>query len=400
MFCFAMQRTMRVPILYTPKQDLILQETMRAYTACFNTVAVYGWEKQVTNGVKLHKATYYALRTEFPTVPSQLVISSRSKATEAVKSTFSWKAKHEKAYKRKVAKAKAQGRPIPKFKPVRCPCSSMMSIRYDARSYALRGDHVSLATIRGRQVLRLHFYPYALRLLQQCTGYDSAELVYRKGRFFLHLVVTLPGVEFIPTGEAVGVDFGISRPTVASNNRFFGNTSWKATERRYFRLKRALQSKGTKSTRRHLKKLSGRTARFRTDCDHVVSRQLVQSVVPGTSIVLEDLRNIRSTTKQKGKTQRRAMHQRSFRRLAALLAYKAEAYGCAVVSVDPHYTSQTCSRCGYVHHSNRLSRSRFKCRKCGFELHADLNASRNIAEKHHASLGKAKAGGLPSTSLS
>jgi IS605 OrfB family transposase len=186
---------------------------------------------------------------------------------------------------------------------------------------------------------------------------------------------------------------------VASNNKFFGERSWKAVERRYFRLKRALQSKGTKSAKRHLKKLSGKTARFRTNCDHVVSRQLVQSVAPGTLIVVENLIEIRSNTKQRSKKQKRFMHQWSFNRLRELLTYKAEAHGCTVVGVDPRHTSQRCCRCGYTHRSNRHSQSRFKCGNCGFELNADLNGSRNIAEKYLASVGIADVRGLTSTSL-
>ncbi|HKI52978.1 MAG TPA: transposase, partial [Anaerolineales bacterium] len=148
------------------------------------------------------------------------------------------------------------------------------------------------------------------------------------------------------------------------------------------------------------KKLSGKTARFRTNCDHVVSRQLVQSVTPGTLIVIENLQEIRSTTQQRSRKQKRAMHQWSFNRLRDLLVYKAEVDGCRVVGVDPRHTSQKCSRCEYIHRSNRRSQSLFKCQNCGFELNADLNGSRNIAEKYLASVGIADAGGLMSTSLS
>jgi len=166
-------------------------------------------------------------------------------------------------------------------------------------------------------------------------------------------------------------------------------------------LKRALQSKGSDSAKRHLKKLAHKVSRFRLNCDHVVSRRLVQSGIPGTLIVIENLQEIRSNTKQRkrSKQQKRAMHQWSFNRLRDLLIYKADAHGCRVVEVDPSYTSQRCSRCGYIHRSNRRSQSRFKCRNCGFELNADLNGSRNIAEKYLASVGIANAGGLMSTSL-
>lgn len=395
-----MQRTIRFPLLPTQEQQCILFETMQQYTACFNKVAIYGWDKGEKNRVGLHKATYYPMRADFPKLPSQLVISATARAAEAIKSAMTWKVKREKSYSKKVASARAQKRPIPQFKPVCCPQSTICAIRYDQRSYTIRGDYISLATIQGRQVMALHMYPYAIRLLEQSVAYDSADLIYRKGKFWLHIVVTLPDIGFSPNGEIVGVDFGITRPAVASNNRFFGQRRWKATERRYFRLKRALQSKGTKSAKRHLKRLSRRTARFRTNCDHVVSRQLVQSVTPGTLIVIENLMEIRSTTQQRGKQQKRAMHQWSFNRLHDLLTYKADAYGCAVVGVGPRHTSQGCSRCGYIHRSNRRSQSLFKCRNCGFELNADLNGSRNITEKYLASIGIADVGGLMSTSLS
>ncbi len=378
----------------------VLLETIQQYTECFNTIAAYGWERCEKNGIELHKATYYPLRANYPQLPAQLVISARAKATEAVKSALTWKVKREKEFPKKVAKSLARGKPAPTFKPVRCPQSSNCSIRYDQRSYAFYGDHISLATVAGRQVIALHLYPYARRLLAQSIEYDSADLIFRKGRFWLHAVVTLPDVEFVPNGDVIGVDFGITRPAVASNNRFFGKRSWKATERRYFRLKRALQSKGSDSAKRHLKKLSHKVSRFRLDCDHVVSRQLVQSVSPGTTIVIENLMEIRNRTKQNGKQQRRAMHQWSFNRLRDLLVYKAEERGSIVVGVDPRHTSQRCSRCGHIHRSNRQSQSRFKCQKCGFELNADLNGSRNIAVKYLASVGIADAGGLMSTSLS
>ena len=395
-----MQRTIRLPLLPTDDQQAVLLETVQQYTECFNAVAAYGWEHGEKNGVELHKATYYPLREAHPRLPSQLVISARVKATEAVKSAFTWKVKKKREFPKKVARALARGKPAPTFKPVRCPRSDISSIRYDQRSYAFHGDHVSLATVAGRQVIGVHLYPYARRLLAQSIEYDSADLIVRKGRFWLHLTVTLPDIESVPNGEVIGVDFGITRPAVASNNRFFGKRSWKNTERRYFRLKRALQSKGSDSAKRHLKRLSHKVSRFRLDCDHVVSRQLVQSVSPGTTIVIENLMEIRSNTKQRSKPQKRAMHEWSFNRLRDLLMYKAEERGCMAVGVDPRYTSQRCSRCGHIHRSNRRSQSRFKCRKCGFELNADLNGSRNIAVKYLASVGIADAGGLLSTSLS
>ena len=46
--------------------------------------------------------------------------------------------------------------------------------------------------------------------------------------------------------------------------------------------------------------------------------------------------------------------------------------------MNPTYTSQRCSRCGWVRKGNRKGKQ-FKCDKCGFTHDADLNASSNIA---------------------
>ncbi len=102
---------------------------MQEHTACFNAVARQGFETGCSNGVELHKATYYPLRAAYPDLPAQLVCAARVKATEAVKSALTWKKKHAARYPKLVEKAKKQGRPIPKFKPIRCPQSPAAPIR-------------------------------------------------------------------------------------------------------------------------------------------------------------------------------------------------------------------------------------------------------------------------------
>jgi IS605 OrfB family transposase len=157
---------------------------------------------------------------------------------------------------------------------------------------------------------------------------------------------------------------------------------------------------GTKSAKRHLKKLAGRQQRFHRDCDHVLSKRIVQSVSSGATIVIEDLTHIRSRAKTKKGESSRRLHGWNFAQLRAFLSYKAEERGMRVTVIDPRYTSQTCSKCGYRSKANRRSQSVFKCRKCGYQLNADLNASYNIRDKHLASVGTSDTSGLQSISLS
>jgi hypothetical protein len=62
--------------------------------------------------------------------------------------------------------------------------------------------------------------------------------------------------------------------------------------------------------------------------------------------------------------------------LARRLADKAPG---RVEKVPAAYTSQICSGCGHRDPESRESQSRFRCRACGLQVHADVDAARNIA---------------------
>src|SRR6266567_3758066 len=383
-----MDRTMMVQLHPTPEQ-----------TACFNAVARLGFTAKIRNGVDLHKETYYELRHQYPDLPAQLVCAARVKATEAVKSALTWQKKHAANYAKKVAKAKEKGKEPPKFKPVKMPQSMCCPIRYDARSYWVKWNRLtcSLATVAGRVELPFTVPTYAQHYIGYRTA--SADLCYRKGKFTLHITVSIPAPDIAPTGDVIGVDLGLARPAVTSNRQFLGEKRWQEQERRIFRLKRKLQKKGSKSAKRHLKKLSGQLFRQRKDHDHVLSKRIVQHLTPGSTLVLENLTDIRErVANKKGEGQRR-MHSWSFAQFFGFVTYKAEARGIEVTRIDPRHTSQTCSRCGYQARSNRRSQSLFLCRSCGYQLNADFNAARDIREKYVASLadfGISLVGGSPS----
>ena len=317
-----------------------------------------GWDNNLSSGVELHKETYYDHRT-LTGLPAQLVCAARVKATEALKSA-------------KVLKRKGN--------PVKCPISKKCPIRYDARSYTIWFDRseVSILAIGGRIKLKFELAEYYCQYLPWKN--TSADLIQdRFGRWWLHVVMETDATRVAATDETVGIDLGIATQAVDSRGIFYGKEYWKQVEDRIFELRRRLQSKGTKSAKKHLKKLSGRQKRFRKDCDHVLSKRLVQSVKPGATLVFEDLTDIRGRAKAR-KTQRRRLHGWSFAQFQAFVAYKAEALGIRVDFVDPRFTSQKCSACGYIERGNRPNQKDFKCKSCGFEALADHNAAINIRE--------------------
>lgn len=372
----------------TPEQAIALRETLAQFTDAFNHVCRYGWQHHEKNGVKLHHATYYDTKAACPGLVSDLLIQARVKATETLKSAFTWKVKHEAAYQKKVATAKKKGKPIPKFKPVKMPQSLLCPVRYNAKTFSLDWckQETRLSTSRGKIGLSFTVPHWSSKY----AGYPvaTADLIFRKGKWWLHVVVTVPEPAVSLSDVVIGVDLGLNRPAVTSNRQFLGSPHWKEVDRRSFRLRRKLQSNGSKSAKRHLKKLGKRQARFHRDVDHVLSKCLVATTPAGALLVFENLTNIRETSQlgrgkgNKNVGNKRRLHNWTFAQLYSFTTYKAQERGIRVIKVDPRHTSQTCSRCGYRHRSNRRSQSVFLCRKCGYHLHADLNASYNIREKY------------------
>jgi len=206
----------------------------------------------------------------------------------------------------------------------------------------------------------------------------DAKLVYRRDcrEFYLHITVLMKIPE--PSGSnPVGVDIGINKLLVASNG-FSVNGKPIEHRRRHFRkLRSSLQSKGTSSAKRKLKRLAGRERRWVNTVLHQVSRAFVNSLVAGRDfVVMERVEGIRQRCKQR-KEQRATFHSWAFRRLQQMIEYKCLERGIPVVYVEPNYTSQRCPRCGTIDKRNRRSQALFRCVSCGYQHNADYVASVN-----------------------
>ena len=70
-------------------------------------------------------------------------------------------------------------------------------------------------------------------------------------------------------------------------------------------------------------------------------------------------------------------------KLEQCLSYKAY-----IEKVNPAYTSQICNKCGSVDKANRKTQAIFKCRHCGHEDNADVNAALNILAAGSTAAGR------------
>ena len=124
--------------------------------------------------------------------------------------------------------------------------------------------------------------------------------------------------------------------------------------------------------------IEDKIARFRDTANHKYSRALIDYAVKNQCgvIQMEDLTGITSESN-------RFLKNWSYYDLQTKIENKAKEAGIKVVYIKPRYTSQRCSRCGYIDRENRPAQARFICQnpECGFEENADYNASQNISIK-------------------
>jgi len=326
----------------------ILLETMRQYSDSVQEVIDYGYNLHTSDKRELHDLTYYTIRSHIK-LPSQLVISSRDVACAILK--------------------KYNTRPIVK---------EYMAIRYDHRSFSIKNNVVSLSSINGRIKIPITIPEY----FDKYKDYEvrCANLFVRKDKMFLNIVVAKEvdvNNDFCGNGKIVGVDFGINNIAVTSEKQFFKGVVSKLNK--FQRLRSSLQSKGTKSAKRHLKRLSGRQTRFMTDANHCISKRIVGNLGKGDTIVMEALEGIRN--RSRGKTMNRLLSNWSFYQLNFFIKYKSVQKGIQTIEISPRYTSKTCNRCGEVYSIRPKHRGFFKCLHCNYTCNADLNASFNIRKR-------------------
>ena len=204
----------------------------------------------------------------------------------------------------------------------------------------------------------------------------SATLVQRRnGEYFFHVQLAGEAPEPLKPKGTLGVDLGRRRVAVDSDGTIHEATEVNRVRSHYPKVRRSAQAKGTRRSKRLLKRLSGREKRHQRAINHVISRRIVDTAKQtGRAIVLEDLKGIRQRTKVR-KTDRYREQSWSFFQLRSFIAYKAQDAGVPVVLIDPRYTSQTCHVCGERGHRDGLL---FRCANHG-DFDADINAAKFIA---------------------
>src|SRR6266581_1309799 len=381
--------TAKLKLHTNAEQFKALRTTQLAYRDALNSVSQYAFEHgKMSNRVALQDGTYDEVRAHFH-LPSQMACSVPRQVGATYKAL--WTKVKQNAEERLAGLTKKRYKGLdkpPKY------VSPTLTYQYK-KDYSFKSDqHLSILTLDGRVIVSYTGYDKHVALIQQGAEIGAAKLWYDKPRKQFYLLVSLEVEIADPTPEShravAGVDVGVRYLAVTSTTKgdpsFHSGKAVVPKANHYARLRKRLQTKGTRSATRRLMAISGRERRLKQDANHVVSKRIVTQY-PHSLIGLENLTDIRERTRrtwgkkatQKQRRANAAYAKWSFAEMQGMIAYKALLHGSMAIKVDAHYTSKACPMCGHTCDGNRPNKGLlFVCQNCHYTLHADLVGARNI----------------------
>ena len=230
-------------------------------------------------------------------------------------------------------------------------------------------------------------------------------------RWFVSFTCEVGRVESVPNRyeDTVGVDFGVLVLAAVSTGEIVAGPRALACSLRALRRAQRRAGRRRRGSRRRQRaqkrvaRIHRRVANVRRHHLHVLTTRLAKS---HGCIVVEDLnvrgmtRAARGTFAQPGRKvqakagQNRAILDAGFWTMRRMLAYKCRWYGSTLVVADRWFPSgKRCSACATIRAELRRRERVFHCDACGFTLHRDLNAARNLvwwADAHRVAASAAE----------
>ena len=354
--------TAKLQILVNPSDKQILCDTMKAYSDACNYVSEYIYKTHNLSRYSVQEDTYYQVR-EIYGLRSQMAVS-------CVRTVIA-------KYKTILENQKEWVKPT-----FRLP---QLDLVWN-RDYSLntKNNLFSVNTLNGR--IKVNFYKNGFdKYFAENCKFGTAKLVFKHGKFFLHIPVTYEIDELVKNdvSNVVGIDRGIRFIAVTYDSKgktnFYDGNTIKQKRGHYKALRKELQQVHTPSSRRRIKAIGQRENRWMQDVNHCISKALVESNPDGTLFVIEDLTGIRSATEKVLVKDRYVSVSWSYYDLEQKLTYKALKNHQLVEKVNPAYTSQTCPKCGHTEKANRDKHIHlFCCKNCGYKSNDDRIGAMNL----------------------
>jgi len=205
------------------------------------------------------------------------------------------------------------------------------------------------------------------------------------GNIEFRVVKELKKKEYIPLTDEIAIDLGLNPLFAINKGDLFGRNFFdvlkafneKITKRMANLQKRKIKPRDDKKYRQYVDKLRDY---LKNEINRLINR-LIKIYRP-KKIVVEML-DFRSP--DLSKRLNRLVQNFGKRYIKKKLQRLQELYGIEIIEINPAYTSQECSSCGYVDEKNRKNTQEFECRACKNKINAQINGAKNILKR--SSLG-------------
>jgi putative transposase len=198
-------------------------------------------------------------------------------------------------------------------------------------------------------------------------------------RWYVSVSVDTTAQELPKTGKTIGIDLGIKTLAVMSDGSVIENSRLlKQNLKKLRRQQRAFarKQKESKNREKNRVKLARIHRKIRLKRRDIIQQATTKLVRNYDVLVIEDL-SVANMVKNRKLAL--AISEIGWGMFRETLRYKCEMYGKKLIVAGKFYpSSKTCSNCGCIKDSLKLSERTYNCEDCGFSIDRDLNAALNL----------------------
>lgn len=362
-----MRLTVKIKLVPSSEEYSALTSTLELCNKAANELSAYAHESGTKRKFDLHYAKYEEVKRTG--LAAQAAVRTIAKVGDAYSTQKALIKTGTLSGKRRV---KATS------KPIQFRATAAQAFDKNNLSYNFEKKTVSIWTVAGRlRTVLFECSTKQLELLKACQKGET-DLCLDNGIFYLTAGVEITEKPQQNVTDYLAFDSGIVNIATTSDGDNWSGGAVTLRRKKNRALRAKLQSKGTKSAKRLLKKRSKKETRFVRDTNHCISKKIVELAEhTNRGIAHENLKGIRDRARSH-KPLRTELNSWAFAQLFAFVAYKAKLAGIPAKIVDPAYSSQLCPECGTVGRQNRPNRDLFCCSSCSHTGLADVIAAKNI----------------------
>lgn len=251
--------------------------------------------------------------------------------------------------------------------------SRCQSANYTQRGFSFKPSTKTLSlaklgVLKVRWTRDIIHIPSSVRIIKTTTG-----------KYFVSLVVDVAPVSWPKSGQAVGIDFGVTHLATLSTGETIDNPRHAERQQRTLRVLQQRLSRAQKGSRRRARarhRLAVAHERIRNARQDTLQKLTTLLVKRFDTLYVEDL-NLRGMVQNHAIA--RVLSDAAIGAAIRLLEDKAARYGKTVIRIDRFFpSSKRCSACRHVLDKLPLTVRAWICPTCGAAHDRDRNAALNL----------------------